>query len=38
MDRGAWWAIVHAVAESEMTEQPAHEQARITGVYYMFAM
>ena len=21
MDRGAWWATVHAVAESNMTEQ-----------------
>ena len=20
MDRGAWWAIVHAIAEAEMTE------------------
>jgi len=22
MDRGAWWAIVHGVAKSQMTEQP----------------
>ena len=24
MDRGAWWAIVHSVAESGMTEATQH--------------
>ena len=24
MDRVAWWATVHGVAELNMTEQPAH--------------
>ena len=25
MDRGAWWAMVHGVSESDMTEATEHE-------------
>ena len=24
MDRGAWWATVHGIAKSDMTEQLTH--------------
>ena len=26
VDRGPWWAIVHGIAESDMTEQLNHHQ------------
>ena len=28
MDRGAWWATVHRVAESDITEHHAHTHAQ----------
>ena len=34
MDRGSWWATVHGVAESDMTEQ----QSRNSGVHVFFSI
>ena len=29
MDRGAWWAIVHGVTESDMPERLSHSQETV---------
>ena len=30
MERGAWWATVHSLKESDTTEEPAQPMHRVT--------
>ena len=30
MDRGTWWATIHGVGESDMTEQLTHTQVKLS--------
>ena len=32
MDRGTWWATVHGVTESDMTEQLTHTNMELVGL------
>ena len=36
MDRGAWWATVHAVMESDMAEVTEHILARCDPIALLF--
>ena len=36
IDRGAWWATVHEVAESDTIDQLSTEQHRIYTLVYLF--